>query len=64
MYWKLWAAKQSCVSDPKDSRMKRNPMRRAVPALLVVLTLTLVGFAGDTSMLKPPKGSKVALILF
>jgi protein-disulfide isomerase len=44
--------------------MNRNPMRLALPALLVALTLTLASFAGDTSVLRPPKGSKVALLVF
>ena len=39
-------------------------MRLALPALLLVLALTLTGFAGDTSVLRPPKGSKVALLVF
>jgi protein-disulfide isomerase len=44
--------------------MKRNFPGLALPALLTVLALSLVASAGDTSMLKPPKGSKVALIVF
>jgi protein-disulfide isomerase len=44
--------------------MKVNPIRPIVPALLVVLALIPTAFAGDTSVLRPPKGSKVALIVF
>jgi len=44
--------------------MNRNLLRLVLPALLVVLALTLTSWAGDTSLLRPPKGSKVALIVF
>ncbi len=44
--------------------MNRNISRSALFALVAVLALNLAAFAGDTSVLRPPKGSKVALIVF
>src|SRR5215813_5351012 len=44
--------------------MNRNVLRLVVPALMAVLALNLASWAGDTSVLRPPKGSKVALIVF
>ncbi len=44
--------------------MNRNSLGLVFAALLVVLALNLVSSAGDTSVLRPPKGSKVALIVF
>jgi protein-disulfide isomerase len=44
--------------------MNRTTLRLVLPALLAVLALNLTSFAGDTSVLRPPKGSKVALIVF
>jgi protein-disulfide isomerase len=44
--------------------MNRKFFRLLVTALLAVLALNLVAFAGDTSVLRPPKGSKVALLVF
>jgi protein-disulfide isomerase len=44
--------------------MNRNFSRLVLTALLAVLALNLASFAGDTSVLRPPKGSKVALIVF
>jgi protein-disulfide isomerase len=43
--------------------MKRNPLS----SLLIVTALLLsasLGWSGDTSLLRPPKGSKVALLVF
>ncbi len=44
--------------------MNRNFLRSVLTALLIVFALNLASFAGDTSVLRPPKGSKVALIVF
>jgi len=44
--------------------MKLDSLRRVLPVLLIVLALSLVAAAGDTSMLRPPKGSKVAILVF
>src|SRR5215813_6176760 len=44
--------------------MNRNVLRLVVPALMAVLALNLASWAGDTSVLRPPKGSKVALLVF
>ena len=44
--------------------MKRNFLGLVLTALLVVSALNLSSFAGDTSVLRPPKGSKVALLVF
>jgi protein-disulfide isomerase len=44
--------------------MNRNLSRLVLTALVSVLALNLVSWAGDTSVLRPPKGSKVALIVF
>jgi protein-disulfide isomerase len=44
--------------------MNRSFSRLVFTALLAVLALSLVSWAGDTSVLRPPKGSKVALIVF
>lgn len=44
--------------------MKRLLLRLPFCLLLVLLALNLASFAGDTSVLRPPKGSKVALIVF
>ena len=42
--------------------MKRSTLMQFVAALLLLLTTTLAW--SDTSMLRPPKGSKVAIIVF
>ena len=42
--------------------MNRNLSKRV--ALAVFLLFAVFAFAGDTSMLRPPKGSKVALVVF
>ncbi len=44
--------------------MNRNILRLVFTVLIAILALSLVSFAGDTSVLRPPKGSKVALIVF
>jgi protein-disulfide isomerase len=44
--------------------MNRNILRLVLPSLVAVLALNLASWAGDTSVLRPPKGSKVALIVF
>ena len=43
--------------------MTRNTLRLFLPALMLLFALNFA-FAGDTSVLRPPKGSKVALIVF
>ena len=43
--------------------MKRNFVITLI-ACLTGVCLTLSAFAGDTSVLKPPKGSKVAILVF
>ncbi len=43
--------------------MKRSLLSQFAIALLLVLSSTLI-WAGDTSMLRPPTGSKVAIIVF
>jgi protein-disulfide isomerase len=43
--------------------MKCSFLLRIVPAMLLLLIATLA-WGADTSMLKPPKGSKVALVVF
>jgi len=43
--------------------MKRSSLVRIVPAMLL-LVIASVAWGADTSMLKPPKGSKVALVVF
>jgi protein-disulfide isomerase len=42
--------------------MKRNVLKSV--ALALFLLAAVFAFAGDTSMLRPPKGSKVALVVF
>jgi protein-disulfide isomerase len=44
--------------------MNRNIARSVFSILIALLLLNLASFAGDTSVLRPPKGSKVALIVF
>src|SRR5271154_3843406 len=44
--------------------MNRNCLRLVFTIWVAVLALNLACFAGDTSVLRPPKGSKVALIVF
>jgi protein-disulfide isomerase len=44
--------------------MTRNSFRLLYCLLLTLLSLNLASLAGDTSLLRPPKGSKVALIIF
>ena len=44
--------------------MNRFSLRLLFSLPLVLLTLNLNSFGGDTSVLRPPKGSKVALIVF
>jgi protein-disulfide isomerase len=44
--------------------MNRNIVRLVFSILIALLALNLASFAGDTSVLRPPKGSKVALIVF
>jgi len=44
--------------------MNRNRFRWVLFALVAVLALNVACWAGDTSVLRPPKGSKVALIVF
>jgi len=44
--------------------MNRNIARLVFSVLIALLVLNLASFAGDTSVLRPPKGSKVALIVF
>ncbi len=44
--------------------MKRTPSRQLVLAIVVLLLTASFALAGDTSMLRPPKGSRVALIVF
>ena len=44
--------------------MNRNLLRLVFTVWVAVLALNLVSWAGDTSVLRPPKGSKVALIVF
>ncbi len=43
--------------------MTRTMLRLFLPALMLIAALNLC-WAGDTSVLRPPKGSKVALIVF
>jgi len=43
--------------------MTRNTLRLFLPALMLFMALNCA-WAGDTSVLRPPKGSKVALIVF
>jgi protein-disulfide isomerase len=43
--------------------MKRSSLVKIVPAAILLLISSLA-WAADTSMLKPPKGSKVALVVF
>jgi len=43
--------------------MTRTDLRLLLSALMLMMALTL-SWAGDTSVLRPPKGSKVALIVF
>jgi protein-disulfide isomerase len=43
--------------------MKRNTLSTTALGLLLLMTAALA-WAGDTSMLRPPKGSKVALVVF
>jgi len=44
--------------------MNRFSTRLSFALLLMLLSLNLACFAGDTSVLRPPKGSKVALVVF
>ncbi len=44
--------------------MNRFSVRLFFGVLIAVLALNLASFAGDTSVLRPPKGSRVALIVF
>jgi protein-disulfide isomerase len=44
--------------------MNRFSVRLFLGVLIALLVLNLASFAGDTSVLRPPKGSKVALIVF
>lgn len=44
--------------------MNRNILRLVFAVLIAILALNLASWAGDTSVLRPPKGSKVALIVF
>jgi protein-disulfide isomerase len=44
--------------------MNRNILRLLFTVLTAIFALNLVSFAGDTSVLRPPKGSKVALLVF
>ncbi len=44
--------------------MIRSSRRMFLGLLITVLVLNLSVFAGDTSVLRPPKGSKVALLVF
>jgi len=44
--------------------MNRNLLRSVFAAVVALLILNIASFAGDTSVLRPPKGSKVALIVF
>ena len=44
--------------------MNRNVLRHVLPLLVAVFALNLTSLAGDTSVLRPPKGSKVALMVF
>lgn len=43
--------------------MKRSSLTQFLPALMVLFA-SVLGWCGDTSMLHPPKGSKVAIIAF
>ena len=43
--------------------MKRNPLTTIALALTILMSAALA-WGGDTSMLRPPKGSKVALLVF
>src|SRR5579884_573162 len=54
----------AAASGTSRKRMNRHLVRSILPALFAVLALNLTSFAGDTSVLRPPKGSKVALIVF
>jgi protein-disulfide isomerase len=44
-------------------RMNRNPLFSVLAITALLLSATL-GWSGDTSLLRPPKGSKVALLVF
>lgn len=44
--------------------MIRNSFRLGLPGLLMIVFASLLAWAGDTSLLRPPKGSKVALLVF
>jgi protein-disulfide isomerase len=44
--------------------MNRKVFRWVLPALVAVCALNLASWAGDTSVLRPPKGSKVAILVF
>ena len=44
--------------------MNRNFFWLVLTALTAVVALNLASWAGDTSVLRPPKGSKVALLVF
>ncbi len=44
--------------------MKRSFLMQFASAAVLLLASTLVAWCGDTSMLRPPKGSKVAIVVF
>lgn len=44
--------------------MNRNPLSSKIFVVSILLLCTTVAWAGDTSVLRPPKGSKVALLVF
>jgi protein-disulfide isomerase len=44
--------------------MKRSSLARFVPAIFVLFLLSTFAWSDDTSMLKAPKGSKVAILVF
>ena len=44
--------------------MKRSFLMQFVSAAVLLLASTLVAWCDDTSMLRPPKGSKVAIVVF
>lgn len=44
--------------------MKPTLLRQLATALALIVITSVLGWAGDTSVLRPPKGSKVALLVF
>lgn len=49
----------------RNSRLtKRTPLRKLVWLLALLLTASLLAAAADTTALKPPKGARVAIVVF